>query len=180
MCSNNPTFAQRATKHVQQRKSSAVNKVMLTHHHHHHLQVELSNSGLLFMPFFLLWALLPPPPFFGNNLDQDEHLKLFSTCRTPIRVLQGLHLASYSSMSDSHPDWSCFAQRRAGACFLPSFPSAATKAGTWFLPSCITTSLKSLAIPFLDTLQKNVLWNKHIIKSSSEKKWEIKRNYEKS
>lgn len=61
MCSNNPTFAQRATKHVQQRKSSAVNKVMLTHHHHHHLQVELSNSGLLFMPFFLLWALLPPP-----------------------------------------------------------------------------------------------------------------------
>lgn len=178
MCSNNPTFAQRATKHVQQRKSSAVNKVMLTHHHHHHhhLQVELSNSGLLFMPFFLLWALLPPPPFFGNNLDQDEHLKLFSTCRTPIRVLQGLHLASYSSMSYSHPDWSCFAQRRAGACFLPSFPSAATKAGTWFLPSCITTSLKSLAIPFLDTLQKNVLWNKHIIKSSSEKKWEIKRN----
>lgn len=116
------------------------------------------------------------PPFFGNNLDQDEHLKLFSTCRTPIRVLQGLHLASYSSMSDSHPDWSCFAQRRAGACFLPSFPSAATKAGTWFLPSCITTSLKRLAIPFLDTLQKNVLWNKHIIKSSSEKKWEIKRN----
>lgn len=69
MCSNNPTFAQRATKHVQQRKSSAVNKVMLTHHHHHHhhLQVELSNSGLLFMPFFLLWALLPPPPLLWKQ-----------------------------------------------------------------------------------------------------------------